>query len=87
MRLWLLGEIQNVTEGLSGLIRVMVERADQEKDILLPGYTHLQVWTNPLEPQLEMTKSSHSVANPLGGLIYFYLMHSPSTPTSNACNN
>ena len=30
-------------EGLKGLIRVIVERADQEKDILLPGYTHLQV--------------------------------------------
>ncbi|KAH8106739.1 argininosuccinate lyase [Cristinia sonorae] len=42
MRLWLLGEVKHVTEGLAGLIRVMVERADKEKDILLPGYTHLQ---------------------------------------------
>ncbi|TCD60532.1 argininosuccinate lyase [Steccherinum ochraceum] len=42
MRLWLLDEVKHVTEGLSGLIRVMVERADKEKDILLPGYTHLQ---------------------------------------------
>ncbi|KAI0797719.1 argininosuccinate lyase [Abortiporus biennis] len=42
MRLWLLGEINNVVDGLKGLIRVMVERADKEKDILLPGYTHLQ---------------------------------------------
>jgi len=42
MRLWLLGEVKHVTEGLAGLIRVMVERADEEKAILLPGYTHLQ---------------------------------------------
>jgi len=31
-----------VEAGLRGLISVMVERADKEKDILLPGYTHLQ---------------------------------------------
>jgi len=42
MRLWLLEEIRDVEEGLRGLIRVLVERADKEKDILLPGYTHLQ---------------------------------------------
>ena len=43
MRLWLLGEVKEIEEGLKGLIRVMVERADKEKSILLPGYTHLQV--------------------------------------------
>lgn len=43
MRLWLLEEVKDVEEGLKGLIRVLVERADKEKDILLPGYTHLQV--------------------------------------------
>jgi argininosuccinate lyase len=53
MRLWLLGEVRDVEQGLRALIRVMVERADQEKDYLLPGYTHLQVrllWalSNPL---------------------------------------
>ncbi|KAK2467002.1 hypothetical protein APHAL10511_001260 [Amanita phalloides] len=42
MRLWLLQEVQEVKEGLKGLIHVMVERADKEKHILLPGYTHLQ---------------------------------------------
>ncbi|KAF8231269.1 argininosuccinate lyase [Tricholoma matsutake] len=42
MRLWLLEAIKDVEQGLKGLIRVMVERADQEKHILLPGYTHLQ---------------------------------------------
>ena len=43
MRLWLLGEVRAVEERLKALIRVMVERADSEKDILMPGYTHLQV--------------------------------------------
>lgn len=42
MRLWLLNEIADIEQGVRGLIRVMVERADQEKDYLLPGYTHLQ---------------------------------------------
>jgi argininosuccinate lyase len=43
MRLWLLGEVRDIEDALKGLVRVMVERADKEKDILLPGYTHLQV--------------------------------------------
>ena len=43
MRLWLLDEVKDVQEGLKGLINVMVERADKEQDILMPGYTHLQV--------------------------------------------
>ncbi|EJF66008.1 argininosuccinate lyase [Dichomitus squalens LYAD-421 SS1] len=42
MRLWLLGEVRTVEKGLKDLIRVMVERADKEQDILMPGYTHLQ---------------------------------------------
>ncbi|KAF5358244.1 hypothetical protein D9756_001664 [Leucocoprinus leucothites] len=42
MRLWLLDEVDDIEQGLSALLRVMVERADQEKDYLLPGYTHLQ---------------------------------------------
>ncbi|TFL07093.1 putative argininosuccinate lyase [Pterulicium gracile] len=42
MRLWLLEEVKEVEAGLKGLIRVMVERADKEKDVLMPGYTHLQ---------------------------------------------
>ena len=43
MRLWLIDEVKEIESGLRALIRVMVERADKEKDILLPGYTHLQV--------------------------------------------
>ena len=43
MRIWLLDQIKEIEAGLVALIRVMVERADQEKDHLMPGYTHLQV--------------------------------------------
>lgn len=43
MRLWLLGEVDDIQSSLKGLVRIMVERADKERDILLPGYTHLQV--------------------------------------------
>lgn len=42
MRLWLLGEVDDIESSLIGLVRIMVERADKERDILLPGYTHLQ---------------------------------------------
>ncbi|KAG9079652.1 argininosuccinate lyase [Ceratobasidium sp. UAMH 11750] len=42
LRLWLLDEVKTIEGALKGLIRVMVERADKEKDILMPGYTHLQ---------------------------------------------
>jgi len=42
MRLWMLEEVDKIENTLKDLIRVMVERADKEKDILMPGYTHLQ---------------------------------------------
>ncbi|TFK29834.1 argininosuccinate lyase [Coprinopsis marcescibilis] len=42
MRLWLLDQLQDIEQGLRGLLSVLVERADKEVDYLLPGYTHLQ---------------------------------------------
>ncbi|KDQ18096.1 hypothetical protein BOTBODRAFT_29416 [Botryobasidium botryosum FD-172 SS1] len=42
MRLWMLDEVAKIESTLKDLIRVMVERADKEKDVLMPGYTHLQ---------------------------------------------
>ncbi|KAJ7685076.1 putative argininosuccinate lyase [Mycena polygramma] len=42
MRLWLLEQVQDIEQSVKGLLRVIVDRADKEKDILLPGYTHLQ---------------------------------------------
>ena len=43
MRLWLLDEVTEIETALKAFISVIVERADKEQDILLPGYTHLQV--------------------------------------------
>ena len=43
VRLWLLDEVKEIVASLKALITVMVERADKEIDILMPGYTHLQV--------------------------------------------
>ncbi|KAJ7063191.1 argininosuccinate lyase [Mycena amicta] len=42
MRLWLLDQVQDIEQSVKGLLRVIVDRADKEKDYLLPGYTHLQ---------------------------------------------
>jgi argininosuccinate lyase len=43
MRLWLLEQVSEIEAALVSLIRVMVDRADKERDHLMPGYTHLQV--------------------------------------------
>jgi argininosuccinate lyase len=42
LRLWLRGEIAALQSYLVQLIRVTVDRAEQEIDLLMPGYTHLQ---------------------------------------------
>ena len=44
MRLWLMKEVREVEIALKALIQVVVNRADKERDILMPGYTHLQVY-------------------------------------------
>lgn len=64
MRLWLLEEVKDIEEGLKGLIRVMVERADKEIDILLPGYTHLQVCNAILSFLVTLTSNSDIIAGP-----------------------
>ena len=43
VRLWLRGEIDEITGLLNGLQRVMVEQAARHADVILPGFTHLQV--------------------------------------------
>jgi argininosuccinate lyase len=43
VRLWLRGEIDEIGQLLTSLQRVMVEKADQYADVILPGFTHLQV--------------------------------------------
>lgn len=42
LRLWLLEEAAKIKAHFQSLIGVMVDRAEQEVDVLMPGYTHLQ---------------------------------------------
>ncbi|MFG6462368.1 argininosuccinate lyase [Roseateles sp. DXS20W] len=43
VRLWLRGEIDDITGLLTQLQRVLVDKAEQYADTILPGFTHLQV--------------------------------------------
>lgn len=43
IRLWLRGEIDLITELLTGLQNALVNIADKNIDVILPGFTHLQV--------------------------------------------
>lgn len=87
MRLWLLGEVGAVEKGLKDLIRVMVERADEEKDILMPGYTHLQVcnttWSEePGADELSVARTTHPVVPP-PALTCVFLPCRPRAPPPN----
>lgn len=41
-RLWLLNKLIEVRASLADLIRASVARAEQDVDVLMPGFTHLQ---------------------------------------------
>ncbi|RZL35321.1 MAG: argininosuccinate lyase [Rubrivivax sp.] len=43
VRLWLRGEIDDITGLLKQLQTVLVEKASEHADVILPGFTHLQV--------------------------------------------
>lgn len=43
MRLWLLEETEKLLSYLQAFVLVIVSRAEKEVDVLMPGYTHLQV--------------------------------------------
>ena len=43
VRLWLRGEIDEINGLLKALQTVMVEKASEHADVILPGFTHLQV--------------------------------------------
>jgi argininosuccinate lyase len=42
LRLWLRAECQQLTDGIRGLERALVACASRHRDVILPGYTHLQ---------------------------------------------
>jgi hypothetical protein len=89
MRLWLLEQVGEIEAALVSLIRVMVERADKERDHLMPGYTHLQVSfrSTPFLRKGEYLIDNtplHSAGNPFVGLTYSCLMPFLSAPISSA---
>lgn len=42
LRLWVLDQLPSLKAELAGLQRALVERAEADMDVLMPGYTHLQ---------------------------------------------
>ena len=71
MRLWLMKEAREIEIALKALIQVIVNRADKEREILMPGYTHLQVrlceslsvnkGTNPVDQRAQPVRWSHLI--------------------------
>lgn len=43
MKLFTRAQIQNIAEAVSELFEVLIEQSNKYKDVLLPGYTHLQI--------------------------------------------
>ncbi|KDD74753.1 fumarate lyase [Helicosporidium sp. ATCC 50920] len=41
-RLWMMGALAELREAVSELLSTAAQRAEQESDLLMPGYTHLQ---------------------------------------------
>lgn len=42
MRLWLREELREIEKYLLDLLKVIAERAENDIDYIMPGYTHLQ---------------------------------------------
>ncbi len=80
LKLFTRDAIREIVESTSLLIDVLLERAEKEKDVLLPGYTHLQVampssfglwfsaYAESLSDDLELLYSAFKITNqnPLG---------------------
>lgn len=77
MRLWLLDQVEDVKSAVKGLIRVLVERADNEKEYRLPGYTHLQVMHVDFIKLYIQADAMGSADNLFDGRIYCCHTHCP----------
>lgn len=80
IKLFTRNEIQKITENISMLIDTLILRSNRYKDILLPGYTHLQVampssfglwfgaYAESLTDDLQMLLAAYKICNrnPLG---------------------
>jgi argininosuccinate lyase len=55
-RLWLFGALQETRGFLADLIKTAINRAELDVDVVMPGFTHLQVrCCNPLLAALSLT--------------------------------
>lgn len=80
LKLFTRAQIQEVVELVSGLFEVLISQSNQYKDVLLPGYTHLQIampssfglwfgaYAESLADDLQMMQAAYKVCNrnPLG---------------------
>ncbi|HVW98742.1 MAG TPA: argininosuccinate lyase [Mucilaginibacter sp.] len=80
LKLFFRHELQDVVEETEKLFRLLIELSDQHKDVLLPGYTHLQVampssfglwfgaYAESLADDLELILAAYRITNknPLG---------------------
>ena len=80
LKLFSRAQIQEVVELVSGLFEVLISQSNRYKDVLLPGYTHLQIampssfglwfgaYAESLADDLQMMQAAYKVCNrnPLG---------------------
>ncbi len=80
LKLFTRAQIQEVVELVSGLFEVLISQSNRYKDVLLPGYTHLQIampssfglwfgaYVESLADDLQMMQAAYKVCNrnPLG---------------------
>lgn len=86
MRLWLMGETEDIVNSVKALLRVMVERAAKEIQYLMPGYTHLQVWLT-ISAFIRVRSYTSSVRNLCDGPTGSYRMPSLSKQICNVFDN
>lgn len=80
LKLFTRAQIQEIVELVSGLFEVLISQSNRYKDVLLPGYTHLQIampssfglwfgaYAESLADDLQLTQAAYKVCNrnPLG---------------------
>jgi argininosuccinate lyase len=80
IKLYLRSEILNIKEGAKLLFHLLIEQSEKYKEVLLPGYTHLQIampssfglwfgaYAESLTDDLEMLAAAYNITNknPLG---------------------
>lgn len=75
MKLWMKKAVQEVLEQVKRLLRVIVTKAEEHIDVLMPGYTHLQVRTPAVREMfielIRIPASTTCSIRPLAALLRF----------------